>query len=222
MVGEPESLEQDDDDLVARDRRHAYDRTIMLSDGVFAIAITLLAFDIRPPDGWDGHFASVWRVLAPALVNYVMGFVVVSFYWLLHRRLVALMAHVDALAMAFNLLMLGLVALLPASTRVVEGGGGSPGSLALNGILVMAIGAALSLLWGYGAFVRPLVFAGVARRARWVGLLTPVLAPAVMLSATSIPRLPAGIVPVVLVAMFVPIWMIVQRLLRPPRKAESS
>jgi len=32
--------------------RHSYDRLIILSDGVFAIAITLAAFEIKAPDTW--------------------------------------------------------------------------------------------------------------------------------------------------------------------------
>ncbi len=217
MVGEPESLEQDEDDLVARDRRHAYDRTIMLSDGVFAIAITLLAFDIRPPEDWNSHFDSLWRVIGPELTAYALGFVAISFFWLLHRRLVALIAEVDALAMALNLLMLGFVALLPASTRVAEHGSpAEPSGLIFNAGLVMAIGAALSLLWGYAAFVRRSVFARVDARARWTGLFAPVLAPAIMLGPTSGLGLPPHLVPVVLVVMFAPIWLVVQRLIRTP------
>jgi hypothetical protein len=80
-------------------------------------------------------------------------------------------------------------------------------------VLVMAIGASLSILWGYAAFVRPLVFSAVPPRARWTGLLAPVLAPAFMLAATAGTGLPSEVVPPVLVVLFVPIWMLIQRFL---------
>ncbi|MEO8813045.1 MAG: hypothetical protein ABI376_09065 [Caulobacteraceae bacterium] len=58
MAGEPESLDIDEA-LERRRRRHWFDRLIMLCEGVFAIAITLMAFDLRGPAAWDGRTASL-------------------------------------------------------------------------------------------------------------------------------------------------------------------
>src|SRR5882757_9501936 len=48
--------------LQRRLERHSYDRLIILSDGVFAIAITLAAFEIKVPDGWR-DLAELWGQL---------------------------------------------------------------------------------------------------------------------------------------------------------------
>ena len=85
MAGEPESLDQDEPPRGARSAAR-YDRLIMLSDGVFAIAITLLALDIRAPAGWHGSLEGCSPSMAPELSAFVLSFLVISLYWLLHRR----------------------------------------------------------------------------------------------------------------------------------------
>ncbi len=52
MAGEPETLDTDEP-LERRRHRHWFDRLIMLSDGVFSIAITLVAFDLHSGSSRD-------------------------------------------------------------------------------------------------------------------------------------------------------------------------
>ena len=68
MVGEPESLHVKEP-LMARIERHDYDRLLMLSDGVFAIAITLLALDLRLPDRWDGSVGELVNATGRPLIG---------------------------------------------------------------------------------------------------------------------------------------------------------
>src|SRR5580704_11904668 len=117
MTGEPETLSTAEP-LATRRPRHNFDRLIMLSDGVFAIAITLLALDVRIPAGADLKMPTLLAALAPVMVAYTLSFVVISAYWLLHRRFMAVILRVDTVATLLNLLILGLVALLPAGTRL--------------------------------------------------------------------------------------------------------
>ena len=166
MAGEPESLDQDEP-FEARDRRHAYDRLIMLSDGVFAIAITLLALDVRAPTRWAGGVGGLLAQMAPVLSAFVLSFLVISLYWVLHRRYVAMLMRVDWVAMVLNLAFLGLIALLPAATRLAEYTNGSMSALGLYSMLVVAIGASLALFWGYAIFLGRLVYPEVGARARW-------------------------------------------------------
>ena len=67
-----------DEGLERRRHRHWYDRLMMLCDGVFAIAITFLAVDIRAPAGWSGDWAGLMSQLAGQLDAYAMGFLVIS------------------------------------------------------------------------------------------------------------------------------------------------
>ena len=73
MAGEPESLHIHEP-LKARIERHNYDRLLMLSDGVFAIAITLLALELKLPDHWDGSVGALFGATGRPLVGYLFGF----------------------------------------------------------------------------------------------------------------------------------------------------
>ena len=220
MAGEPESLDQDEP-FEARDRRHAYDRMIMLSDGVFAIATTLLALDVRAPTKGSGGLSGLLGVMAPVLSAFVLSFLVISLYWLLHRRYVAMLVRVDWVAMVLNLAFLGLIALLPAATRLAEYTNGSMSALGLYSMLVIAIGASLALFWGYATFLGRLVYPEVGARARWAYFLVPLIAPPLTLLATIPTRIPNGIVPVVLLAIFVVGGLLLQRLVHPSHSARA-
>jgi len=221
VAGEPESLDQSEP-FKARDQRHAYDRLIMLSDGVFAIAITLLALDVRAPTKWSGGLAGLLAVMAPVLSAFVLSFLVISLYWLLHRRYVAMLMRVDWIAMVLNLAFLGLIALLPAATRLAEYTNGSMSALGLYSMLVVAIGASLAVFWGYATFVGRMVYPEIGGRARWVYFLVPLIAPPLTLLATIPTRIPNGIVPIVLLAMFVVGGLLLQRLVHTARASSEG
>jgi biotin transporter BioY len=77
MAGEPESLHTKEP-LKQRTIRHDYDRLLMLSDGVFAIAITLLALDLTLPVHWDGSLEGLASATGRPLIGYLFGFVLVG------------------------------------------------------------------------------------------------------------------------------------------------
>ena len=206
MAGEPETLDTDEP-LARRTHRHGFDRLIMLSDGVFAIAITLLAFDLRGPAVWDGSLVRLWSDLAPKLDAYALSFLVISVYWLAHKRFMAMILTVDAAVSVINLVMLALVALLPAATQLVHTYDVRPETMLIYGGLVVAIGATLAVLWAYAALIADLVSPQVPRRVRWFLLVLIVLTPPLFLGLVMlIANPPPGVVPVVLTALFLIGW----------------
>jgi uncharacterized membrane protein len=206
MAGEPESLDTEEP-LERRRHRHWFDRLIMLSDGVFAIAITLLAFDFHVPAAWQGDFPSLWAALAPQLDAYAMSFVVISVYWLAHRRFMAMILTVDAPAAVLNLIVLALVALLPATTRLIHAHQLQPSSMLVYGALVVAIGLALAAMWVWAALIADRVSPEVPRPLRWFYAALMVFTPAFFLLLTRVlpGRIP-GLVPLTLVALFLIGW----------------
>jgi uncharacterized membrane protein len=223
MTGEPESLDTIEP-LAARQARHNFDRLIMLSDGVFAIAITLLALDVRVPAGVEGHFATLWAALTPLLTAYCLSFLVISVYWLLHRRFMAVILRVDAMSAMLNLLILGLVSLLPAGTRLASSSEHLGPGLAVYASLVIAIGVSVAFFWGYAALVGNLVSPEVGPRMRWIGFLGVLISAPLFLFVTIAARVPPGVVPAVLLVLFLVGWAIVQRLTRepPPRPIQAD
>ncbi len=91
-----------------------------LSDGVFAIALTLLAFDLRLPAGvLVIDLPNKLLELAPKFVVYLISFVVIGGAWGAHQRMLKQIKRGDGLLVWFNLFCLLFVGLLPASAALL-------------------------------------------------------------------------------------------------------
>ncbi|MGI4869951.1 MAG: TMEM175 family protein [Janthinobacterium lividum] len=92
------------------------DRLILFTDAVFAIAITLLAIELRVPElrhltdqaAWDGLLE-----LIPKFVGFLMGFFVIATYWMAHHRLFRFVRHYDDRLLWLNMLFLLAIVLMP-------------------------------------------------------------------------------------------------------------
>jgi uncharacterized membrane protein len=90
------------------------------SDGVLAIAITLLVLDLRPPQLRPGE--SLARGLADqweSYAAYVVSFLVIGVIWLNHNTLFSLIRYVDRWVLVSNLVLLMVVAAIPFPTQVL-------------------------------------------------------------------------------------------------------
>jgi uncharacterized membrane protein len=93
-------------------------RTEAFSDGVFAIAITLLVLDLalRPPGSALHQFLEGW----PSYLAYVVSFLTIGAAWIDHNALTDRLARVDTMFLRINLLLLLFVVFLPFPTRLVS------------------------------------------------------------------------------------------------------
>ncbi|MEJ2815140.1 MULTISPECIES: TMEM175 family protein [unclassified Caulobacter] len=141
-------------DITDKEAQHLH-RLILFSDAVFAIAITLLAIEIHPPEHWSsvGDLLSQMR---HKLMAYAVSFAVVGVNWIAHRRTFSRLRRADGVLDVLNLLMLGLLALLPLGTEMLWENG-TASSVVVYVALVTAIGLAHALAWGYAA-----MFAGLS------------------------------------------------------------
>jgi len=87
------------------------------SDGVFAIAITLLVLDIavKPEGSPLDQFLSAW----PSYVGYVISFITIGVAWIGHSAITEELTKVDAVFLRLNLLLLLVVVFLPFPTKLV-------------------------------------------------------------------------------------------------------
>jgi uncharacterized membrane protein len=113
------------------------------SDGVFAIVITLLAFDLRPPGHEAGvSLASALWELWPAYLAYVVGFLQIGVMWLNHHRMFQQVGAVNGTLLVLNLNLLLWVVVIPFPTAVVadyiaDGGQDAATAMALfSGVLL--------------------------------------------------------------------------------------
>ncbi len=126
------------------------DRFNAFSDGVFAIAITLLVLELAVPVGPDllEHLAEAW----PEFLGYLMSFAFIGGSWMTHARTTKLMAGSDTLAGGLNLLGLLFIALLPFSTSLMVGNLAGPDvkvAVLVYGLNVLVASVILTLLMAY-------------------------------------------------------------------------
>ncbi|MET8676649.1 TMEM175 family protein [Streptomyces sp. NPDC004647] len=96
------------------------ERLEALSDGVFAIAMTLLVLDVSVPTGLDeAEFHEALRETLPNLGAYALSFAVIAEFWTDHRRILRAFPTVDGRVTGLTLLGLGLIALLPFPTALL-------------------------------------------------------------------------------------------------------
>ena len=137
--------------IASKEEQHLH-RLVLFSDAVFAIAITLLAIEIHPPEGWNGQVGSFFHLMAAKLLSYAVTFAAVGVLWISHRRTFSRLHRADGLLDVLNFLMLGLVALLPLGTQLLWEVHSS-GPLVLYVGLVAAIGLTQGLIWTHAAFI---------------------------------------------------------------------
>jgi len=110
-------------------QRRELERVNAFSDGVFAIAITLLVLNIDVPDVATGELGHAIKDLGDDLLAYAIGFAVMGLFWYGHHRLFSRLARSDGRLVLTNMLLLGLVGLMPFSTGVL---GNYDGPLAVS------------------------------------------------------------------------------------------
>ena len=99
-----------------------YDRTVALSDGVFAIALTLLVLNIPQPSA-EGDLWSALGDLLPDLGSYALSFVVIAGLWRNHHIFFRGLTRIDARLTSLNLFYLGMIALIPFPTALLANRG---------------------------------------------------------------------------------------------------
>ncbi|MCC5034511.1 DUF1211 domain-containing protein [Streptomyces sp. WAC 00631] len=91
-----------------------------LSDGVFAIAMTLLVLDISVPAGLDSaDFHKELSDVLPNIAAYALSFTVIAQFWRDHRSILGAAPAPDGAVLGLTLLGLALVALLPFPTSLL-------------------------------------------------------------------------------------------------------
>ena len=132
------------------------------SDGVFAIAVTLLILDIGV-SGTAGHdLGAAIRGLWPSYLAYVASFSTIGAAWLAHNAITEYLERADAAFVRLNLLLLLVVSFLPFPTRLVaefiREDKAERVAVTFYGIVLLLSSTLLLVLWRYAVrakLVRP-------------------------------------------------------------------
>lgn len=126
----------------AERRTYGCERVLAFSDGVMAVAATLLVLNLQLPEGvTDAQLGGVLSQNLHAFGVYVLSFLVVGLLWVGHHELFSRFSRVDTLLIWLNLLYLMTIGLIPFLTSLL-----SDHSTALSTVLYAATLVITSLL----------------------------------------------------------------------------
>lgn len=149
------------------------ERLVFFSDAVIAIAITLLALEIRLPalgeELSNAQLLQSLLALWPRYLGYLISFLVIGEFWLGHHRKFRFIVRYDRSLLLLNLLFLMLIAFIPFPTVVLSEYGNRTATI-FYALTITVAGLLLLAVWSYAAQHNRLLdpdFAPAQRRHEW-------------------------------------------------------
>jgi uncharacterized membrane protein len=172
-------------------------RVLALSDGVFAIIITLLVLDVHVPELTAGEsLADSLQEIRPSLTAFVISFIVAGVYWVGHRDQFGLIRRTDRGLVWLNILFLLPLCLHGAS--LLGRYDREPVALRIYGLVLVAIAVMRVVMWLYATSRPHLLWRRLGDRERRAGLALTVPAGLVYLLGLLV----AGVAPVVSLVIY--------------------
>ncbi|PPQ29510.1 TMEM175 family protein [Rhodopila globiformis] len=153
--------------LIAGD---SVERLAALSDGLFAVAMTLLVLDLKLPAregiATDGALLAALSALAPRVLVYLMSFLTLGIFWVGQQTQLSHFARCNRHVTWIHLLFLFAVSLMPFSTSLMAEFITLRAALLLYWLDILLLGALLAASWRYAMrarLVEPEVAASISR-----------------------------------------------------------
>jgi uncharacterized membrane protein len=159
--------------LITSDDEKNTTRTEAFSDGVFAIAITLLALEVRVPSHEQAEAAGgLFQALLnqwPSYFAFLTSFLTILIMWVNHHRLFRMFRRVDHIFLILNGLLLMGISLVPFTSALLaeyidDAHDAQIGTMVYAGIFVL-IALFFNAVWRYAAYKRRLIDHGVPQAA---------------------------------------------------------
>jgi uncharacterized membrane protein len=179
--------------MTREERRRDPSRVLALTDGVFAIIITLLVLDIHVPElAAHESLRSALSDVRPSFISFVISFIVAAMQWVGHRDLFTLIRYTDRWIVWLNLLALFTVCLLPFGSAILGRYHTDPVALRLFGLILMATSVTRTAIWAYATLVPSVVHEPIDRASIWSGLALSVFPLVVYAVAFGVAGVSAG------------------------------
>ena len=160
------------------------ERLEAFSDGVIAIAITLLVLDLGIPETGDGElWDALWRQW-PSYAAFIISFAVIGIMWVSHHAMFERIATVDRGLLFLNLALLMGIAFLPFPTSLLasyvrDGGPDASVAAAIYSATMCVIGVVFYFMWMHLERHSQLLVDGITaeqvRRAEHRSLVAPIV-----------------------------------------------
>ena len=132
-----------------------------LSDGVFAIVITLMVFSIKIPEVAPNQAAlelpKALMKMLPDFTSLFLSFIILGIYWIGHNNVFQHVLRHDRLMLWLNILFLLTVALIPFPATLLIRYGDAQISVILYALNLAVGGVLLDLVWAYATYNRHLM-----------------------------------------------------------------
>ncbi len=154
-------------------------RLIGISDGVFAVAMTFLAFTVRlPPIGATGArppAIEALRQMLPQLFTLAIAFFAAARFWVIHHRVFSSLKRADNVIAGLNLIELLMLVLLPITGDLVGAYPYEPLTVAIFAANLALVGLGNAAIW-YAAAARGLMIDSMTpeqvKGGHWRGLFS--------------------------------------------------
>jgi len=127
------------------------DNLINFSDGIFAIAITLLAVDLKLPEGLAGggsqSIMAALLGLGPNFLSYLVSFVVITVYWYNYHKIIYYALEVNNRITYLNIAFLFFVTTMPFAASMLGWYGDESIAVFIYAASVASGSAVLCVLW---------------------------------------------------------------------------
>jgi uncharacterized membrane protein len=126
-------------------------RVEAFSDGVFAVAITLLALDLRPGEGDTLGQQLLEHTALAHYAAYVVSFMIIGIIWVNHHGVFRQVVRTDRVLLFLNLLLLLFVAAIPFPTKLLaehltDRTGSHAAAFAYSAVMFL-MGLSFALVW---------------------------------------------------------------------------
>jgi len=160
-------------------------RLEFFSDGVFAIAATLLIINVSV-DAPGGALGAALKHSWPQYTAYAVSFLIIGIWWINHSAIMVMVERVDRTFLFANIALLACIAFLPFPTRLVADhfrDDGVRAAAITYGLTATAAAICASFVWFYAAIGRGLIAETVDQRV--VSAMTRSIVPAVPINAAA-------------------------------------
>jgi uncharacterized membrane protein len=138
------------------------ERIMALSDGVFAIAITLLVLSLQVPQSVpQGGLVMLWPQMLPKLIGHVITFAILGIYWIAHHNMYKYVHRHDRTMLWLNNLFLLFVAAMPFPAGLIAQYGNDRFAIIAYGATLVMGGLSLEFMWLYATHHHRLVRHGL-------------------------------------------------------------
>ncbi len=137
------------------------ERIVFFSDAVMAIAITLLAIDIRVPQLdprlAPQQLAASLAALGPHFMTFLISFIVIGVYWISHHRYFGYIKRYDGRLIVLNFLFLFFIVCMPFLASLLGQYTFVPIVLIFYTLAIAALGLSMAFIWWYASHDRRLI-----------------------------------------------------------------